>query len=1095
MADDKKTLELQIRVAAGEALRAVASLKGEMQSLAGEMRKLSESDGAAVKRTFEETQAAADKAAASMKLFGASSGELRQMQARLKDAAAEVVARGFDPQSEEVKKLVEEYKRLGKEAGELDRAAGKNISSFGDLKNALGSLAQVAALVKTLDVIKDMGTFALSTADTFRTARNEFGTLLGDMQAGAGLFNQIKAFNDKTPFSLDTLTQATKVLLTAKVPLAELQNQLTKIGDLSQGNSQRFAGYASAFGKAAAKGRADMEILNVYINQGVPILEALGKQFGVLEDEVVEMAGQGKISFEDFSAALDDLTAEGGGYFDNLRLASESLSATQEGLREVVNSLAASFGEALFPAAIGVLKALTGLTDAINDSPIAKGVFAAALVSVTGYLTAMAVKAAAAFAAQMKLNLAVGALVPAIAASTAVVAAIVGGYTIYASIQQKATREAEDFAYQQRQQADAVNGSAAALQKYSRALEEMPGAKHEQRALVLQRVIDAIKRNLQQLDAAYNLSSLNGRENLAEGWSNRTGQERRNLDSARAELAKATEEYIKERNDWIDLVYSGTEAGKTEAVLRGLNSDLAAAQKFLTELGPGDERSARLTTFIKEATAAIDKLNNSAGGSKRTWQSWFGEITKTDPALFKEEGTEAARLYLEALGQSVKESGDLSAALGEKLDPASVLRGQQEEIRKTIIDLLSIKPENIDEPFTLASKSIGALAQRFKEIGADIRGIEYQPTLDGLRKKIEDLGKSENDLALESAKAAGASEDELAAYKALMDEYGRKSVLESYRQQVEGLTQDKYDLARASLAAAGATEEEKRRLEEYIAALKEADAEGPLEKMRKGTADFQQSLSDSMTLWLANTGRVGEKTAVTLGDLTAQLVSLSSAATLGGLEELGRAMAEGADASEVMGRALAETAQQILRQLPMMFLQAGLQLVINGNWPLGLSFIAAAGSSAIISGWTEGMAAQAKEEAKENAKGGVYNEYGAVAREYAAGGAFTNRIVSRPTYFRYGGGLGLMGEAGPEAIMPLARGSDGRIGVISAGGGSAVYVVIQNYTGQDVRTEESSDSSGNQIRRIIIGTVRQGISSGEMDQSLSGRYGLRARGV
>lgn len=44
-------------------------------------------------------------------------------------------------------------------------------------------------------------------------------------------------------------------------------------------------------------------------------------------------------------------------------------------------------------------------------------------------------------------------------------------------------------------------------------------------------------------------------------------------------------------------------------------------------------------------------------------------------------------------------------------------------------------------------------------------------------------------------------------------------------------------------------------------------------------------------------------------------------------------------------------------------------------------------------------------------------------------------IVSRPTFFGSGGGLGLMGERGAEAIMPLARGPDGRLGVAATSGG------------------------------------------------------------
>lgn len=51
-------------------------------------------------------------------------------------------------------------------------------------------------------------------------------------------------------------------------------------------------------------------------------------------------------------------------------------------------------------------------------------------------------------------------------------------------------------------------------------------------------------------------------------------------------------------------------------------------------------------------------------------------------------------------------------------------------------------------------------------------------------------------------------------------------------------------------------------------------------------------------------------------------------------------------------------------------------------------------------------------------------------------------VVSQPTTFPMRGGTGLMGEAGPEAIMPLSRGADGRLGVAAAGGGRPVNVNI-----------------------------------------------------
>ncbi|QFZ82857.1 hypothetical protein GFK26_08840 [Variovorax paradoxus] len=49
---------------------------------------------------------------------------------------------------------------------------------------------------------------------------------------------------------------------------------------------------------------------------------------------------------------------------------------------------------------------------------------------------------------------------------------------------------------------------------------------------------------------------------------------------------------------------------------------------------------------------------------------------------------------------------------------------------------------------------------------------------------------------------------------------------------------------------------------------------------------------------------------------------------------------------------------------------------------------------------------------------------------------YANSVVGKPTFFPFANGIGLMGEAGPEAIMPLRRGSDGRLGVSAQGSGS-----------------------------------------------------------
>jgi len=64
---------------------------------------------------------------------------------------------------------------------------------------------------------------------------------------------------------------------------------------------------------------------------------------------------------------------------------------------------------------------------------------------------------------------------------------------------------------------------------------------------------------------------------------------------------------------------------------------------------------------------------------------------------------------------------------------------------------------------------------------------------------------------------------------------------------------------------------------------------------------------------------------------------------------------------------------------------------------------------------------------------------------FASGG-----VVSSATPFGMRGGMGVMGEAGPEAIMPLARGPDGKLGV-RGGGGQSGPTVVMNITTPDVQ--------------------------------------------
>jgi tape measure domain-containing protein len=100
--------------------------------------------------------------------------------------------------------------------------------------------------------------------------------------------------------------------------------------------------------------------------------------------------------------------------------------------------------------------------------------------------------------------------------------------------------------------------------------------------------------------------------------------------------------------------------------------------------------------------------------------------------------------------------------------------------------------------------------------------------------------------------------------------------------------------------------------------------------------------------------------------------------------------------------------------------------------------------------------------------------------KFARGG-----IVNKPTMFAYADGgagrFGIMGEAGPEAILPLRRGPGGKLGVESSGGGVKVGTININVenTGENL-SPAAQKQIANQVRGIVIGTLADERRSGGM---------------
>lgn len=166
---------------------------------------------------------------------------------------------------------------------------------------------------------------------------------------------------------------------------------------------------------------------------------------------------------------------------------------------------------------------------------------------------------------------------------------------------------------------------------------------------------------------------------------------------------------------------------------------------------------------------------------------------------------------------------------------------------------------------------------------------------------------------------------------------------------------------------------------------------------------------------------------------------------LGNLEKLagsfGRQITGALAGATASGKSFDDMLRRIGMNLAGMALSQGLQ-------PLGDL------TSSLFSGLFKGL--------MPFAKGGVVP--GAAA--FASGG-----VVASPTYFPLGRSLGVMGEAGAEAILPLQRGADGRLGVAAGGGGGGAVNVVFNVSAPDAASFRKSEA---QITGMLARAVARG---------------------
>lgn len=223
--------------------------------------------------------------------------------------------------------------------GKVDTMGRKTSSLFAGIGKAIGALGLAAAVKNVVGLGVEM-----------EQTRVSFTTFLGSAEKANKAIADLNEFSNVTPFDNAQVIKAGKGLLAFGTAQEELIPTLKAIGDISAGTGKDFNELATIYGKARVAGTLYAEDINQLVEAGVPIMGEFAKALGVTEGEVKKLASEGKLKFADLETAFQNLTGEGGMFFDLMAKQSETVGGRFSTLLGKIQTIGIAIGEAMLPA-------------------------------------------------------------------------------------------------------------------------------------------------------------------------------------------------------------------------------------------------------------------------------------------------------------------------------------------------------------------------------------------------------------------------------------------------------------------------------------------------------------------------------------------------------------------------------------------------------------------------------------------------------------------------------------------------------------------------------------------------------------------------
>ena len=225
------------------------------------------------------------------------------------------------------------------------------------------SLSKMLGIIGGTAALKGLITDMINVRGEFQKTSIAFETMLGSKEKADALMAQMVETAAKTPFDLQGVTSGAKQLLAYGTSVDKVNETLVRLGNIASGLSIPLGDLVYLYGTSMSQGRLFTQDVNQFMGRGIPLVAELAKELGKTESEIRKMVTEGKVGFSELQKVIENMTNEGGKFYNLMEMQSKTLSGQIANLSDAWDTMLNSIGEDTQGIASTTLSAVTSIIE------------------------------------------------------------------------------------------------------------------------------------------------------------------------------------------------------------------------------------------------------------------------------------------------------------------------------------------------------------------------------------------------------------------------------------------------------------------------------------------------------------------------------------------------------------------------------------------------------------------------------------------------------------------------------------------------------------------------------------------------------------